>query len=112
MVSDLTPAELTLLGLLAEKPRHGYELEEVIIARGMRDWTEIGFSSIYYLLGPRVDRRDRRAEDRAGQVPQGVRPHWGRAAGMRERNRSGRSRTSARLPRRPGRARQPASHRA
>jgi DNA-binding PadR family transcriptional regulator len=37
---------LTLLGLLAEKPRHGYELEEVIIARGMRDWTEIGFSSI------------------------------------------------------------------
>lgn len=47
---DLTPAELTLLGLLVEKPRHGYELEEVIAARGMRDWTEIGFSSIYYLL--------------------------------------------------------------
>lgn len=47
---DLTPAELTLLGLLVEKPRHGYELEEVITARGMREWTEIGFSSIYYLL--------------------------------------------------------------
>lgn len=47
---DLTPAELTLLGLLAERPRHGYELEEVIAARGMREWTEIGFSSIYYLL--------------------------------------------------------------
>ncbi|TDV43616.1 PadR family transcriptional regulator [Actinophytocola oryzae] len=47
---ELTPAELTLLGLLVEKPRHGYELEEVITARGMRDWTEIGFSSIYYLL--------------------------------------------------------------
>jgi len=47
----LTPAELTLLGLLVEKPRHGYELEEVIAARGMREWTEIGFSSIYYLLG-------------------------------------------------------------
>ena len=56
MVSDLTPAELTLLGLLAEKPRHGYELEEVITARGMRDWTEIGFSSIYYLLGKLRDR--------------------------------------------------------
>ena len=53
---DLTPAELTLLGLLVEKPRHGYELEEVIAARGMRDWTEIGFSSIYYLLTRLRDR--------------------------------------------------------
>lgn len=50
MPSELTPAELTLLGLLVEKPRHGYELEEVIADRGMREWTEIGFSSIYYLL--------------------------------------------------------------
>jgi len=50
MPEDLTPAELTLLGLLAEQPRHGYELDEVIAARGMREWTEIGFSSIYYLL--------------------------------------------------------------
>ncbi|MDT7728830.1 MAG: hypothetical protein QOI21_5406 [Actinomycetota bacterium] len=56
MSSDLTPAELTLLGLLVEKPRHGYELEEVITARGMREWTEIGFSSIYYLLGKLRDR--------------------------------------------------------
>lgn len=53
---DLTPAELTLLGLLVERPRHGYELEEVIAGRGMRDWTEIGFSSIYYLLGKLRDR--------------------------------------------------------
>ncbi|MFD0898982.1 PadR family transcriptional regulator [Actinomadura sediminis] len=50
MAEELTPAELTLLGLLVEKPRHGYELEEVIEARGVREWTEIGFSSIYYLL--------------------------------------------------------------
>lgn len=50
MAADLTPAELTLLGLLVEKPRHGYELDEVITTRGMREWTEIGFSSIYYLL--------------------------------------------------------------
>ncbi len=53
---SLTPAELTLLGLLVEEPRHGYELEEVITGRGMRDWTEIGFSSIYYLLGKLRDR--------------------------------------------------------
>jgi DNA-binding PadR family transcriptional regulator len=53
---DLTPAELTLLGLLVEAPRHGYELEVVITDRGMREWTEIGFSSIYYLLGKLRDR--------------------------------------------------------
>ncbi|MBK1783543.1 helix-turn-helix transcriptional regulator [Prauserella sp. ASG 168] len=47
----MSAAELTLLGLLVERPRHGYELDEVISARGMREWTEIGFSSIYYLLG-------------------------------------------------------------
>ncbi|MFJ9683658.1 GyrI-like domain-containing protein [Streptomyces sp. NPDC101194] len=50
MKSNLSAAELTLLGLLVEQPRHGYELEAVISERGMRDWTEIGFSSIYYLL--------------------------------------------------------------
>jgi DNA-binding PadR family transcriptional regulator len=54
--ADLTTAELTLLGLLVEKPRHGYELEEVIADRGMREWTEVGFSSIYYLLAKLRDR--------------------------------------------------------
>jgi DNA-binding PadR family transcriptional regulator len=52
----LTPAELTLLGLLVERPRHGYQLEEVIAERGIREWTEIGFSSIYYLIGKLRDR--------------------------------------------------------
>ncbi|PKW13746.1 PadR family transcriptional regulator [Saccharopolyspora spinosa] len=56
MVANLTSAELTLLGLLVEKPRHGYELDEVIGTRGMREWTEIGFSSIYYLLARLRDR--------------------------------------------------------
>jgi DNA-binding PadR family transcriptional regulator len=46
----LTNAELAILSLVAEKPRHGYEIEQVIEERGMRDWTEVGFSSIYYLL--------------------------------------------------------------
>jgi DNA-binding PadR family transcriptional regulator len=46
----MTKAELAILGLIAEKPRYGYEIEGVIEARGMRDWTEIGFSSIYYVL--------------------------------------------------------------
>jgi DNA-binding PadR family transcriptional regulator len=47
---ELTPAELTVLGLIIERPQHGYDLEQVISQRGIRQWTDIGFSSIYYLL--------------------------------------------------------------
>ncbi|MFI6266861.1 PadR family transcriptional regulator [Micromonospora sp. NPDC051006] len=47
---ELTPAELTVLGLVIERPQHGYDLEQVIEQRGIRQWTDIGFSSIYYLL--------------------------------------------------------------
>jgi len=46
----MTNSELAILSLIAEQPRHGYDIEQVIEARGMRAWTEIGFSSIYYLL--------------------------------------------------------------
>ena len=48
---ELTDAELLVLGLVSEMPRHGYELEQVIEQRGMREWTHIGFSSIYFVLG-------------------------------------------------------------
>ena len=48
---ELTDSELLLLGLVAEMPRHAYELEQVIEQRGMREWTQIGFSSIYFVLG-------------------------------------------------------------
>ena len=46
----MTNPELAILSLVAEKPRHGYEIEQVIEEREMRNWTEIGFSSIYYVL--------------------------------------------------------------
>ncbi len=46
----MTNAELAILSLIVETPRHGYEIEQVIEHRGMREWTEIGFSSIYYIL--------------------------------------------------------------
>lgn len=74
MPSSLTLAELTLLGLLVEEPRHGYELEEVIVERGMRDWTEIGFSSIYYLLGKLRDHEliAERGEQRGGATARKV----------------------------------------
>ncbi len=50
-MKPLTDAELLLLGLVAEMPRHGYELDQVIQQRSMREWTQIGFSSIYFVLG-------------------------------------------------------------
>jgi DNA-binding PadR family transcriptional regulator len=57
MTKLLTDAELLVLGLVAEMPRHGYELEQVIEQRGMREWTQIGFSSIYFVLG-RLEKRE------------------------------------------------------
>jgi DNA-binding PadR family transcriptional regulator len=50
VADGLTDAELALLGLLAEQSRHGYQLEAVIAERGVREWTSLAFSSIYYLL--------------------------------------------------------------
>jgi DNA-binding PadR family transcriptional regulator len=46
----MTNAELAILSLVVENPRYGYDIEQIIEQRGMRDWTEIGFSSIYYFL--------------------------------------------------------------
>ncbi|SCG48547.1 transcriptional regulator, PadR family [Micromonospora echinaurantiaca] len=60
---ELTPAELVILGLIIECPRHGYDLEQVIERRGIRQWTEIGFSSIYYLLAKLESRGLVRAPD-------------------------------------------------
>lgn len=61
----MTNAELAILHLLLDKPRHGYEIEEVIEQRGMREWTAIGFSSIYYLLNKleKAGMVEKRAED-------------------------------------------------
>lgn len=47
---QLSPSEQLILGIIAEQPRHGYDIETIITERGMREWTDIGFSSIYYLL--------------------------------------------------------------
>ena len=43
-------ADIVLLSLLAERPRHGYDLDRVIEQRGYRQWTSLAFSSVYYLL--------------------------------------------------------------
>ena len=46
----MTDAELTILSLVAETPRYGYEIQQVIDERGLREWLTIGFSSLYYIL--------------------------------------------------------------
>ncbi len=47
MISNL---EASVLGLICEGIHYGYELEKTIEERNMRHWTEIAFSSIYYVL--------------------------------------------------------------
>ncbi len=46
----MSEIELVVLGLINEEPRHGYQIEELIEERGIREWTNIAFSSIYYVL--------------------------------------------------------------
>jgi DNA-binding PadR family transcriptional regulator len=42
--------ELAVLALASEGPRYGYQIDQIVSERGVRQWTELGFSSIYYLL--------------------------------------------------------------
>ena len=67
----MTNAELAILGLIREASRHGYEIERVIEERGMRDWTEVAFSSIYYLTRKLENKGfiDSQIEKRAGKGP-------------------------------------------
>jgi DNA-binding PadR family transcriptional regulator len=53
----ISEREAAVLGLLCENPLCGYTIEKIIDERGMRYWTDIGFSSIYYVL-KRLERRD------------------------------------------------------
>lgn len=71
---SITNAELAILGLLVEQPRHGYEIDQVITERGMREWTDLGFSSIYYVLG---------RLERAGLVTANAVPAAGRGPSRR-----------------------------
>ena len=54
IISDL---ETAILGLLYEEPQYGYQLEKTIEGWGMRNWTQIGFSSIYYVL-KKLEKKD------------------------------------------------------
>lgn len=49
-MNTLTQIEIVLLALLYEKDRYAYEIGSIIEEDKMRDWTKIGFSSIYSSL--------------------------------------------------------------
>ena len=46
----LSPTETIILGIVAEQPTHGYDINKVLEIRNVRKWADIGFSSIYYVL--------------------------------------------------------------
>ena len=43
--------QFVVLGLIAEFPSHAYSIDQRIEDRGMRNWTDIGKSSIYRIIG-------------------------------------------------------------
>ncbi|MFW9988795.1 MAG: PadR family transcriptional regulator [Candidatus Odinarchaeota archaeon] len=47
---SLNHAEFIVLGLIAEQSSHAYNINKRIEERGMRDWTNIGRSSIYRVI--------------------------------------------------------------
>ncbi|MCW3999128.1 MAG: PadR family transcriptional regulator [Candidatus Bathyarchaeota archaeon] len=49
-MSIISNMETAILGLICEKPMHGYEIEKTIEERNMRYWTEISLPSIYKVL--------------------------------------------------------------
>ena len=81
MVAGVTDAELALLGLVAEQPRHGYQLEEVVAERGVREWTALGFSSIYYLLN-KLESRGLVSSERPDALAKGRRIYSLTSAGL------------------------------
>ncbi|MGC9516435.1 MAG: PadR family transcriptional regulator [Methanomicrobiales archaeon] len=42
--------EAAILGILYEHHHYAYRIEQIINKRGMGNWADIGFSSIYYVL--------------------------------------------------------------
>jgi DNA-binding PadR family transcriptional regulator len=47
---NLSDKEFIILGMLSKKPMYGYEIDKEIRDTSMREWTDLAFSSIYYIL--------------------------------------------------------------
>ncbi len=48
--TELTTPDLVLLSLLAERPMHGYQANQLLEFRQVRDWAGISRPQIYYSL--------------------------------------------------------------
>lgn len=46
----ISKIDLMILGLVLEKPMHGYEINQIISAEEMQSWLEISRTSVYYAL--------------------------------------------------------------
>lgn len=64
----MTHGEVIILGLLCTRDRYGYEMEKHIEENYMREWTQIGFSSIYNILNKLTEKEliGYRYTDRSG----------------------------------------------
>lgn len=47
---NLTTADLIVLGLICERPMHGYELNQELQKRDVRDWADVSRPQVYYSL--------------------------------------------------------------
>lgn len=45
-----TVADLVVLGLLAERPRHGYDINAELVRREVKDWAGVSRPQVYYSL--------------------------------------------------------------
>lgn len=68
----MTNSELTLLGLVADGPRYGHEIEALVTDRNLRAWLAIGLSSIYYVL-ERLERQQMLTVERSTETSA---PQW------------------------------------
>jgi DNA-binding PadR family transcriptional regulator len=50
MTTELTLPDLVVLSLLSERPMHGYELNQELERREVRDWAGISRPQVYYSL--------------------------------------------------------------
>jgi len=51
----LTAADLVVLGLLLERPMHGYEVNQELARREVRDWAGVSRPQVYYSLRKLAD---------------------------------------------------------
>lgn len=52
----LTKLDLLILGMLVDRPMHGYELHQALRSEGVEEWFNLSVAGIYYSLGKLRDR--------------------------------------------------------